>query len=105
MSDLEAFIQSIVKTPEELAAENTGTEPACKTRNAFTKEEAAHKRNIRQMYPEYYRLYSRRSRLLHNLKKSNIKPDKLEEYRSALTEVETELKMCQNKPKRSKFSL
>jgi hypothetical protein len=101
---LDEAIQSIVKTPEELAEEHPEGEPLARARNQFTKEEASQKRNIRQIYPEYYKLYERRSRLIRNLKKPNLTPSKVEEYKSALSKVEEELKTCSNKPKRSKFS-
>lgn len=101
---LDEAIQSIVKTPEELAEEHPEGEPLARARNQFTKGEASQKRNIRQIYPEYYKLYERRSRLIRNLKKPNLSPLKVEEYKSALSQVEEELKSCPNKPKRSKFS-
>ena len=101
---IDEAIEEIVKTPEEINEELPTNAPAIKTRNCFTKEEAAQKRNIRQIYPEYYKLYERRTRLLRNLKKENITEAQRNEYNQALVEVENDLKQCENKPKRSKFS-
>lgn len=101
---IDDLVQSIIKTPEELEQETPTKAPAAKTQNCFTKEETALKRNIRQIYPEYYRLYERRTRLLRNLKKDTITEAKRDEYTTALAEVENDLKLCPNKPKRSKFS-
>lgn len=100
---LDEAINSIIKTPEELAAEQHEGEPLARTRNRFTKEEAAQKRNIRQIYPEYYKLYARRSRLLRNLKNPDISPSRAEEYKMKLSQVDQDIKACTNKPKRSKF--
>lgn len=100
---VDELVSSIVKTEEEVKQETPDNSPAAKTQNCFTTEEAAHKRNIRQIYPEYYKLYERRSRIVRNLKKPDLKPDKRTAYDEALKKVEDELKQCPNKPKRSKF--
>lgn len=103
ISSIDEDIQSIIKTPEELAEEHPKSEPLARTRNRFTKVEASQKRNIRQIYPEYYKLYERRTRILRNLKKPNLSPSKVEEYKAALSQVEQDLNSCSNRPKRSKL--
>lgn len=97
---LDELIRSIVKTPEEL--DESTTNPACKSRNCFSREEAQLKRNIKQIYPEYYALYGKRQNIRRQLKKYNDNPTKTAYYSQLLRDVNEEINSCPNRPPRAK---
>lgn len=102
--NIDELISSIVKTEEDIAAETTIETPSkLKTDNCFKKSEIHRVKTSRQLYPEYYKLYERRRRLLTLLKKDDLKPDKKDEYEKALEEVKTLMKELPNRPPRGKF--
>ena len=102
--ELSSLIASIVKTPEEIAkeAEEAQHQPACKTRNTFTHEEAAQKRNLRQIYPEYYKLYNTRQNIKRQLAKHANNPEKVAYYTEALKSINEQMNGCVNRPPRAK---
>ena len=102
--DLDELFKTIIKTPEELAEETTEPlPPLAKSRNCFTHEEAAQKKNIRQIYPEYYHLYNKRQNLRRQLQKHSNDPEKVKYYEQLLETNMEELQVCVNKPPKSKY--
>ena len=76
--------------------------PQAKSKNCFKKDEALLKRNIRQIYPEYYKIYSKRSRIIHKLKQCSSDDVEYESLTEALKQVNKELSECANRPPRAK---
>ena len=104
VENLDELFKTIVKTPEELAEETTSPlPPLAKSRNCFSHEEAAQKKNIRQIYPEYYHLYNKRQNLRRQLQKYSNDPEKVKYYEQLLETNMEELQGCVNKPPKSKY--